>query len=632
MSKYDFELDLSLNSSTGLILNKIQPGSVILEFGCASGRMTRYMKEQLSCQVYIVEYDRTAFETACVYAEDGLCDDIMNFQWVQKFSGILFDAIIFADVLEHLTAPEQVLEQAAALLRDGGAVYASIPNITHNDILLKAYRDRFDYTSTGILDDTHIHFWGLKNLENLSGKWGLSIGQIEATYCSTGQTEQFQDTAANAQSLLVNILKERACGEVYQFVVTFYKHQALEPIYSIKQPAVRSHIYLDTGKDFNSNDVIEIEAVYSGSGTYLVHYVLADVQNIKRVKFDPVEYQSCILRNISIMQGKEALSLIYPDAIALGEDMLLPGKDPMVYVHIRPTGEPVIIDAEIVLPGENYLSLLEDGLKQNYFTFNQVIKESSRTNEELKNTIQRLDENNESLKNNISALLLEQDNLQKTIADLLIRQDVLNRQIASLVSEKDSMEKTVANCQDENAKLQGKLGAYIMLATKKDEYVIEIEKSLKHISDENGWLKEHVSNLSDINTSYVETIDFLNAEIEELRTSRYAYMLLARNKDSYALELEGQLNTAKLQNEMLLKALEEASVQLSVKDADIAAQSQTITELNQNMTMLNMERLALEQDRDFFKNLRIVRIRTKIVRVVKGIVRRIKRLIGQEES
>ena len=71
MSKYDFEIDLSPTTSTGIILNKIQKGSVVLEFGCATGRMTRYMKEALGCDVYIVEYEASAFEKAKVYAKDG---------------------------------------------------------------------------------------------------------------------------------------------------------------------------------------------------------------------------------------------------------------------------------------------------------------------------------------------------------------------------------------------------------------------------------------------------------------------------------------------------------------------------------------------------------------------------------
>ena len=164
MSKYDFEIDLSQNTSTGIILSKIQAGSVVLEFGCAAGRMTRYMKETLGCEVYIVEYEAFAFEKAKAYAEDGVCDDILSFGWNEKFQKLTFDAIIFADVLEHLSEPEKVLQKAAELLSENGGIYISIPNVTHNDIVLKAIAEHFDYTATGILDDTHIHFWGQKNL------------------------------------------------------------------------------------------------------------------------------------------------------------------------------------------------------------------------------------------------------------------------------------------------------------------------------------------------------------------------------------------------------------------------------------------------------------------------------------
>ncbi|MBR6614602.1 MAG: class I SAM-dependent methyltransferase, partial [Lachnospiraceae bacterium] len=149
MSKYDFEIDLSEHTSTGKILSKIEKGSVVLEFGCANGRMTKHMKENMGCQVYIVEYDQGAYEEAKQFAVDGLCEDIMKFGWAEKFSGIAFDAIIFADVLEHLSNPERVLEKAGKLLKHDGCIYVSIPNITHNDIVLKAMEERFDYTETG---------------------------------------------------------------------------------------------------------------------------------------------------------------------------------------------------------------------------------------------------------------------------------------------------------------------------------------------------------------------------------------------------------------------------------------------------------------------------------------------------
>ena len=168
MSKYDFDLDLSGNTSTGMILSKIKKGSTVLEFGCATGRMTRYMQEALDCRVYIVEFEESAFQKAVEYAEDGLCDDIMTFRGREKFQDVRFDAVICADVLEHLSDPEAVLRAAAELLTEDGAIHISLPNITHNDVLLKAFRERFDYTKVGLLDNTHVHFWCCKSRRKTS--------------------------------------------------------------------------------------------------------------------------------------------------------------------------------------------------------------------------------------------------------------------------------------------------------------------------------------------------------------------------------------------------------------------------------------------------------------------------------
>ena len=138
MSKYDFEIDLTDRTSTGIILNKIPRGSVVLEFGCATGRMTRYMEEELDCRVYIVEFDQMAYEKAKQYAQDGICDDIMNYRWMEAFGQVRFDAIIFADVLEHLTKPDQVLTQAAKLLKDDGSIHISAITFWYNPIIPKA--------------------------------------------------------------------------------------------------------------------------------------------------------------------------------------------------------------------------------------------------------------------------------------------------------------------------------------------------------------------------------------------------------------------------------------------------------------------------------------------------------------
>ncbi len=358
MSKYDFKIDLSEQSSTGLILNKIANGSVILEFGCATGRMTRYMKEILGCKVYIVEYDQGAFEQALQYAEDGICDDIMKFQWCERFKEIQFDAILFADVLEHLTTPEKVLEEAGKLLKEDGCIYASIPNITHNDILLKMMDERFDYTSTGILDDTHVHFWGLGNITHLSEQCGLNVRTVEATYRQSGDTEQYDLYPYKADLFMENTLKERLCGEVYQFVVTLGKKEPSTPVVKIKGPSIYSYLYVDRGDGFNPNDVITFVSEASGNGSYLAHYVISASEKIQKLRFDPLEGQSCILQKLSICQDGIELPIQSDDGLELTDGLFLPGEDPSITVTVKPNGGEITVDAEILILGRRYIDLL----------------------------------------------------------------------------------------------------------------------------------------------------------------------------------------------------------------------------------------------------------------------------------
>ena len=83
---------------------------------------------------------------ALAYAEDGLCDDIMQFQWVEKFQNIAFDAIVFADVLEHLTEPERVLCEAGKLLKENG--FSSVAVDTEIWKRVWSQEEKLNYHST----------------------------------------------------------------------------------------------------------------------------------------------------------------------------------------------------------------------------------------------------------------------------------------------------------------------------------------------------------------------------------------------------------------------------------------------------------------------------------------------------
>ena len=448
MSKYDFEIDLSSNTSTGIILNEIPKGSVVLEFGCATGRMTRYMKEALACQVYIVEYDRGAYETAMQYACDGVCDDILAFRWAEKFRDIRFDAIIFADVLEHLSTPERALEEAAKLLKDTGRLFVSVPNITHNDILLKASRERFDYTATGLLDDTHVHFWGLENLKALDGKWGLRISTIQGTYCPTGSTEQ----ASNERNMLLeNILRQRPCGEVYQFVVTMDRSETSQLQTQFRTSTVSSHIYLDLGRDFNPNDIVSFDSVHAGQGIYRSHYVLTPTEELRAIRFDPVEFQGCILHTMSVRQGERSLPVCFSGGIALEKGVLMPGDDPAVLVSVDDTDTPITVDAEFILPGEAYVRFL-----------NQAAQTLAADCAQRQGVIEEL--------NRVCA------GQQAAINSLEGQKQLLQGTVQTLSTQRDALQKDLEQMRADNAQLQQEVCAYIVLTNNKEKYALEVER------------------------------------------------------------------------------------------------------------------------------------------------------------
>ncbi|MBQ8603618.1 MAG: methyltransferase domain-containing protein [Oscillospiraceae bacterium] len=474
MSKYDFEIDLSSASSTGLILQCIKPGSVVLEFGCANGRMTRYMKEVLGCSVYIVEYDEAAFGQAMEYARDGICDDILTYSWMQKFAGISFDAVIFADVLEHLSAPSQVVEKAAAMMKNDGRMYVSLPNITHNDILLKLYSDSFDYTPTGILDDTHVYFRGMKNLPYLFENTGVYINTLQATYCPSGYTEQYNGRMPQGNMLLKNILNSRECGEIYQFVLTLSK-QRTETEYLLKKPVLKSNIYLDTGSDFNANEVIPVECTLGDNGCYILKATVENNCSLKQVRFDPVENQGCIMRKISITQDGVPLTQLAYNGMLMDDGILFTDSDPMLIASCRPDGGNVEISAEILVAGESFITAL---CAEN--------KSLSDSRQQLAAHILQAEQGIAHLNETVAMLSTDLDRRNKTNIALNQRNSQLENDKRTLAAKyKDVCRQNESDVAEINrlnglvASLETDIGAYNMLVSSKEKYIMELEQELK---------------------------------------------------------------------------------------------------------------------------------------------------------
>jgi SAM-dependent methyltransferase len=153
----------------------------VLEVGCGTGQLGRLLKSR--------GHHVTGMELIPEIADQAR-------QWLDRvetadveqgfaFSPASFDAIIFADVLEHLVDPWRVLREAAGLLRPHGRVIASIPNLQHKDVLAGLVRGRWRYTQSGITDIGHLRFFTLATIRELFDQAGLSLVHVDRLYRRT---------------------------------------------------------------------------------------------------------------------------------------------------------------------------------------------------------------------------------------------------------------------------------------------------------------------------------------------------------------------------------------------------------------------------------------------------------------
>ena len=616
MSKYDAKIDLSLSSSTGIIIDKIREGFRVLEFGCASGRMTRYMAESLHCRVSIVEYNRSDYEQALQYAVDGLCDDILRFTWCDRYAGERFDAILFVDVLEHLTRPEEVLARASELLKEDGRIYVSVPNVTHNDILLKMYEEHFDYTKVGLLDDTHVHFWGLENLHNLTGKGLLVPEKIEAIYRPTGESEQAPKIHVEDNRILKHWLAERAGGEVYQYIVTLARKDRIgdkEPEICLHRALIRSHIYLDTGAGFHDQELLTFESELTAPGTYTAHFVLEDTEGLQAVRLDPVEEEPCVLTYVSIRQGSKVLPLAGSAGAAETEKgLLLPGKDPWISAKTDMQGGPVIIDADILLASNAMFDILQEVCQEE----GQELQEKKALCVSLQSERDRLSQERDTCAGELEHKTLQYDLLEQEYQKVA-------GQLQELSAEAEAIQKTALQAIAERDDIRKSAE---QISAERDE----VRKSAEQIRAERDRLQKEQLRLQKEAKNLQKQLDRLQTDRDRLQADLGAYITLANDKDAQLIRME--TNAAGLQDEI---------AQLQAELADAETRFSGYVELANRKDTLLWEKEDLLQKREqevrekeamirYYQNRRVVRLSDAIWRILRGIVRRLRRLTGKQ--
>lgn len=216
-NRYFTVVDPSLpNNAHAYQLRLVGSDKDVLELGCAAGHMTRALSKQ-GCRVVAVDVDQEAVRAAEQFAERAFVEDLSADRPLASLAE-RFDVILAGDVLEHLPEPARILDRCRTLLRPGGYVVLSVPNVAHVDVRLGLLQGRWDYRDWGLLDRTHVRFFTRRSLEALLRDCAYVPVELHRVVRPVGTTEIEVDMRQTNPYILDAALTDPE-AETYQFVV-----------------------------------------------------------------------------------------------------------------------------------------------------------------------------------------------------------------------------------------------------------------------------------------------------------------------------------------------------------------------------------------------------------------------------
>ncbi len=207
------------NDSLSKCYNMVGAGSTVLDIGCSIGQLGAELRQKKNCIVYGIEYNQEAADAAARVLDKVYCLDVQALDFLEFFPEKRFDTIIFADVLEHLSNPVEVLRKVSKVLNPGGSVVISLPNVAHASVRLSLMQGRFDYRDEGLLDRTHLHFYTRAEVRELLRSASLLPVEVDRTYLGARDTEIPIHVGGIITEDLIKTVELEPDGTTYQFII-----------------------------------------------------------------------------------------------------------------------------------------------------------------------------------------------------------------------------------------------------------------------------------------------------------------------------------------------------------------------------------------------------------------------------
>lgn len=159
----------------------------LLDIGCGVGAFGSSVKAARKCEVWGIELVPHVAQLAESKLDRVFAGDVV--QRVPELPDASFDVVTCLDVLEHLAWPDQLLRSLTRVLKPGGRVVASLPNIRYWPNLRELVQNgNFSYVDSGILDRTHLRFYTRNSIPELFAAAKYRVVSIEGLFPYSART------------------------------------------------------------------------------------------------------------------------------------------------------------------------------------------------------------------------------------------------------------------------------------------------------------------------------------------------------------------------------------------------------------------------------------------------------------
>jgi SAM-dependent methyltransferase len=154
----------------GLIRRFAPRGGTLLDLGAAGGELGAAVREHFDRTIGF-EYDSDRIGQLRGRFDQVVITDLETVKTLPQN----VNAVVLADVIEHLRNSTTLLRLAKQSLTKDGVLFLSVPNIANVTVRLGLLFGIFEYRDRGILDFTHLRFFTMRTIRREVEKAGFRI-------------------------------------------------------------------------------------------------------------------------------------------------------------------------------------------------------------------------------------------------------------------------------------------------------------------------------------------------------------------------------------------------------------------------------------------------------------------------